>query len=58
MAAWTAWRAKEVTEQRVLAVRRAAANLIARIEVANKRRHSLGFKKRLDLFAEEGGRCP
>ena len=44
---------EEIAEQRVLAVRRAAAHLIARVEVAHHDRDAFRFEERFDLLAQE-----
>src|SRR5689334_567688 len=44
---------EEVAKQCIFAVRWAAANLIAWIEVANHNWHSFGLKKGLDLVAQK-----
>ena len=44
---------EEIAEQRVLAVRRAAADLVARVEVTHHDRDAFGFEERLDLLAQE-----
>ena len=44
---------KEVAEEVVLAIRRSAADLIARIEVAHSDGNPLGLEKRLDPFTQK-----
>ena len=53
IAAWTAWRAKRSQRSRVFAVRGAAADLVARVEVAHDDRNARGFEIRLDPLAQK-----
>ena len=49
---------EQIAEQGILAVRRAAADLVARVEVTHHDRDAFGFEERLDLSRAETGRCP
>ena len=53
MAAWTAWRAKRSQSSAFLAVRRAAADLVTRVEVTHDDRDAFGFEERLELLAQK-----
>ena len=43
----------KITQQGIFAVRRAAADLVARIEVAQDDRHAFAFEVAIDLFAQK-----
>ena len=44
---------EQIAEQCILAVRRTAADLVARVEVTHDDRDAFGFEERLDLLAQK-----